>query len=239
MAHLSTKKSDEPTDLISKNDLSTEQIRTIISASLVKGIAGALIPGLRSVIGAVEAINQEIRAEKLNNVLRDFQNHFDSTDRALTQLKTLLSSRAGVVIFHKVVQIVDNGSSDGEWLGLLSKVLKKVSDSDFEKHFEKRAYVLSQIARLSPQALIILSNYPIWRDANIQGTTTTSGQTAGDWQPQVTSFLKAKLEVKDSEIVGRMNHSFEELHSTGMIKLEGHKMVLTPIGGEIQELLNA
>lgn len=223
-------------DLIDSNELSGEQIGKVLKNSVAKGFARA-IPGIRELYSVVDTVNQEIREEKMGNVLRDFQSHFQSIDQAMSQLKTLLSNRAGIIIFQKVVQIIDNGSMDEEWLFLMSKVLKWVSDPDFERQFEGRTYALSQIARLSPQALIILSKYRVWQQVNIQGTTTMSGQTAGDWEGQVTRFLKAKIGIEDGYIGIRINHSFKELDSAGMVRLEGHQLKLSAIGLEIHQML--
>jgi hypothetical protein len=102
---------------------------------------------------------------------------------------------------------------------------------------EEEMYTLSQIDRLSPQALILISKYDVWREVNIQGTTTTSGFTMGDWAPQVTRFLTTKMGGTNLHAGGRINHSFRELESTGMLALTGHQLKLTAFGLEIYRII--
>ena len=115
--------------------------------------------------------------------------------------------------------------------------LKKVSETEFEQYFDAQMFIMSQIDRLSPQALILISEYDIWKQADIQDTTTTSNQTMGDWIPQATKFVNQKKGIDNLGVGARINHSFRELESTGMIDLKGHQLKLTAIGLEINRAI--
>ncbi|HEU0080826.1 MAG TPA: hypothetical protein VFQ72_02285 [Candidatus Paceibacterota bacterium] len=237
MKNLPKVKNNSQTDPLESVELSGKQIKDVIESSGVNLVA-SFIPGLGKFLECIDYANQKIREEKLNNVLKIFISHFDSLDEALAQIKKLVSNRSGIILFQKIIQIVDNGSSDDEWLNILANILKNIAEEDITKHFDERSYFLAQIDRLTPQALIIISKYDLWMQAHIQDTTTTSGQTAsGNWSEQVTGFLKTKIGISDGQTGARINHSFRELESAGMIKLEGHQIRLTPVGNEIRRMM--
>ncbi|MFA6095380.1 MAG: hypothetical protein WC767_00880 [Candidatus Paceibacterota bacterium] len=230
------KKRDLPIDPLKDIELTEEQIREVIQISGTN-LVTKIIPGLGQFLGFIEYADQKIREQKLNNLLNVFISKFESADKALGQIGKLLSDRAGIVLFQKIIQIIDNGSADDEWLNILANVLRNISNEDFVKHFEAKDYVLSQISRLTPQALIIISKHNIWKQCQIQNTTTTSGQTAsGDWSEQITMFLRNKLGISDLHTGARINHSFRELESAGLVKLTGHELKFTAIGVEIRNL---
>jgi hypothetical protein len=221
-------------------DLGSQQLAGVLTDATVgtlKSASGVIVPGLNKLFEWTERLDQASREEKLKLLLNKYAENFKSVDDALSQLKTLTVTRGGQTLFRKIIQIVDKGAEDQEWIVLLATVLQKISEAEFEKYFEAQMFILSQIDRLSPQALIILSQYNIWRKVNIQGTTTASGKTAGDWAPQVTKFMRQHLEIENLEVGGRINHSFNELESANMLTLSGHQLKLTPIGLEIHRIL--
>lgn len=207
-----------------------------IAGVLVKATAGSVassIPVFNKLFEWTERVNQASREEKLKTLLEKYSEHFNSLDEAISKLKLLTATRGGQTIFRKVIQIVDKGNEDQEWIRLLAIALRKLADTEFEKYFDAQIFILSQIDRLSPQALILLSEYDIWKQLNIHGTTTTSGQTVGDWIPQATKFMNQKKGIDNLEVGARINHSFRELESTGMVSLKGHQLKLTAVGLEI------
>ncbi|HVT75173.1 MAG TPA: hypothetical protein VHD69_02025 [Candidatus Paceibacterota bacterium] len=230
------KKDNLPVDPLENIGLSAEQIKEVVQASGTNLIV-KIIPALDKFLGWIDYADQKIREQKLNNLLNVFISKFESTDKALKQIGELFRNRAGIILFQKIIQIIDNSSADDEWLNILANVLKNISNDDFVKHFEAKDYVLAQISKLTPQALIIINKHDIWKQAHIQNTTTTSGQTAsGDWSEQITMFLRSKVGITDLHTGARINHSFRELESAGLIKLTGHELKFTAIGLEIRNL---
>lgn len=221
---------------LEKIELDSQQI----SGVLVKATAGLIassIPVLNKMFEWMERVDQASREEKLKTLLVEYSKRFSSLDEAISKLNLLTATRGGQTLFRKVIQIVDKGNEDQEWICLLATALRKVSEAEFEKYFDAQMFILSQIDRLSPQALILLSEYDVWKQVHIQGTTTASGQTIGDWIPQVTMFMRQKKGVDSLEVGARINHSFRELESIGMVDLKGDQLKLTAIGLEIHQAI--
>jgi len=221
---------------LAKVELDPEQIIGVLGKATTGSVVSS-IPGLNKIFEWVERVDQASREEKLKTLLIEYSGRFESFEDAISKLKLLTATRGGQTLFRKIIQIVDKGDEDQEWIRLLAITLKKVFETEFEKYFDAQMFVLSQIDRLSPQALILLSEYAIWKEVNIQSTTTTSGQTMGDWIPQVTMFMRQKKGIDNLEVGARVNHSFRELESTGMINLKGHQLKLTAIGLEIHRII--
>lgn len=223
-------------DPVEKIELDSRQIVGVLTDATIGSIFSS-IPCFNKFFEWIERVEQASREEKLKILLMEYNNHFDSIDDTISKLKFFTATRGGQTLFRKVIQIIDKGNEDQEWIHLLAITLKKVSETEFEKYFDSQMFTLSQIDRLSPQALILLSEYNIWKQANIQNTTTTSGQTMGDWAPQVTMFMRQHKKIDNLEIGARINHSFRELESTGMIDLKGEQLKLTAIGLSIYQLI--
>lgn len=232
------KKEINVSDPLGEVRLDSQQIAGVL-AEATGGSIASTIPGLNKVFEWMERVDQASREEKLKTLLTEYAGRFGSVDDAISKLKLLVATRGGQTIFRKIIQIVDKGAEDKEWICLLAIALQKVSEAEFDKYFDAQMFVLSQIDRLSPQALVLISKYDIWKQANIQNTTTTSGQTTGDWIPQVAMFTSKKLGVDYLEVGARINHSFRELESTGMVDLKGHQLELTAIGLEMHRIITA
>lgn len=226
--------------LESIKSLKPEQTVGILAKATSETIISS-IPVLNKLFEWTERIDQASREEKLKALLIEYIEytvHFESLNDAVAGLKLLTSTRGGQTLFRKIIQIIDKGTEDIEWIRLLAMVLQRISETEFEKYFDAQMFILSQIDRLTPQALIILSKYDIWKKVNIQNTTTTSGKTvSGDWVSQATMFMRRYLNIKDLETGARVNHSFCELESSGMIELSGHQLKLTAVGIEIYRTL--
>lgn len=233
---LTEKEEYKTSDPLGNIEMESQQIAGVLAEATTGSIVSS-IPVINKIFEWVERVNQASREEKLKTLLNEYTDRFETIDDAISKLKLLTATRGGQTIFRKIIQIVDKGAEDQEWIRLLATALRKVSDAEFEKYFDAQMFILSQIDRLSPQALILLSKYSIWREVNIQSTTTTSGQTMGDWIPQATMFMRQKIGIENLEVGARINHSFRELESTGMVDLKGHQLKLTAIGLEIHRVI--
>ena len=189
------------------------------------------IPIIGTLVEIIQGVDDALREEKIELLMTSFAAKFESVEEAVGILKTLTTSKEGAVLLKKVIHVLDNGDVEEEWIKVLASVLKKVTESDLREHFREIAYVLSQIDRLTPQALIILSKFTNWSRVRLHGTTTTSQHTTcGDWEMQIVTHWTPEL---DAGTRVRMAHSFRELLSAGMIKLNGERMALEPIGDEL------
>lgn len=216
--------------------LSPQEVGNVVVSATTRTFISS-IPGYGKILEWTERVEQESREIKLQVLFREYSSKFETIEEALSRLQILHTTLGGQTVFRKIIQIISKGEENQEWITLLARVLKSVSEPELEKHFEERVFVLSQIDRLSSQALLLLDKYEIWRQANIDGTTTTSGQTAGDWIPKATRFLMSKIGIHDLPLGARVNHSFHELESAGIVSLQGHQLKLTAIGLEIQRAI--
>lgn len=233
---LAKKEAQDVSDPLEKVKLDSQQI----AGALVKATVGSITsstPVFKKFFEGIERFDQAKREYKLKILRKEYSERFDSLDEATSQIKLLVATRGGQTLFRKIIQIIDKGDEDQEWISLLAIALKKVSETEFEKYFDSQMFILSQIDRLSPQALILLSEYDIWKQVKIDGTTTTSGQTMGDWIPKATKFVIQKKGIDNLEVGARINHSFRELESTGMVDLKGHQLKLAAIGLEIHRAI--
>ena len=223
-------------DPIEEVELSPQQIVGVLGEATAGSIA-SIVPGFNKIFEWIERVDQSSRQEKLKALLVEYKARFNSFDDAIAKLKLFTTTRSGQTLFRKIIQIVDKGPEDQQWIHLLAVILKKTTESEFEKYFDAQMFVLSQIDKLSPQALVLISEYEVWKQSNIQNTTTTSGQTMGDWLPQITRFMRQKKNIDNLEVGARINHSFRELESAGMVDLKGHQLKLSAIGLEIHRTI--
>ena len=233
LAKIETRSISDPLEEVG---LDSQQIAGVLGKATTGSIASS-IPGFNKIFEWIERVDQASREEKLKTLLVEYKEHFESFEDAISKLKLLTATRGGQTLFRKIIQIIDKGAEDQEWIRLIAITLKTTSKAEFEKYFDAQMFVLSQIDRLSPQALVLLSKYDVWKQANIQNTTTTSGQTMGDWIPQATMFMRQKIGIENLEVGARVNHSFRELESTGIVDLKGHQLKLTAIGLEIHRTI--
>lgn len=227
-------KAQSSEDITDEVELPTETtIRALMTAG-GKVVAGS-IPGLNKFFQVVNMINQEVREEKLKILLSQFGNRFDNIESALDQLRQLFQHREGLILFSKIIHILDNEVINDEWADVLANVLKTVSDSDVKEQFTKHSYILAQIDKLSPHALLLLHKYDSWSKVKFTGSTTMSGQTiVGDWDSQITNLFCSNTNVQDAEVKERIRHAFQDLEGRGMFKItEGKGVALTQVGQEI------
>lgn len=227
------------TSIVEATTITNEQNREALKAAALKTLTGA-VPVVKDLVAIVEKINTEVKEQKLNNLLLSYRDRFESLELAQEQFAFLMSSGEGVMLFHKIIQMVDNGTTDEDWIELMASVLKNISNSDIVEQFEEKRYLLSQIARLSPQALIVLNKGQYWGSAKFTGATTTSKQTmVGDWDVQVSEFFMRSAGIKEESVKIRIAHAFRELESTGMVYLtEDKSLGCTQIGARIQNYTN-
>src|SRR5579863_9339100 len=201
---------NDPTDPLDGIELSGTQIRRTLGGAGMKALAKS-VPVVGKFFELLEDADQEVREEKLRILLNQFQDRFASTEAAIKQLRSLFVQRAGLILIQKVIHIVDAGDADDEWIGLLANALKVISETDLTRQFQELSYLLSQISRLSPQGLIILSKHEFWKRLSLSGTTTSSGQTvSGDWDGQAAKHFSGAVGIGDASAVARVAHAFRD-----------------------------
>lgn len=200
-----------------------------------------------------------VRAKKEEILLMIYFSKTRENKDSIKRIKDFLTNPFGNVIFNKILRIIDNTPPDKELLNHLSNVLKKVVESkDFGNLFGKHKFVLSQIEKLSPQALTILSDYRNWPHFKMKSFSALSGRIESDWLLAfITPYAEQKgIPVGGEErvrIMGALNElkqfGFIEAHlvkgeidvAVGTIIQEGQKeieVIRTRVGIEITEYLD-
>jgi hypothetical protein len=95
--------------------LSDAQANKAFASAFFTTAVGA-IPGLGKIFEGFAELDRKLRDEKLAMLLQSFQKRFEATDDAVAKLNRLFSSRSGFILARKLVQILDRGDPDQEWI---------------------------------------------------------------------------------------------------------------------------
>jgi hypothetical protein len=191
-----------------------------------------------------ESVDEDLKEAKKEYLLAQYFEQNDKNEKALLQLKEFLSSPQGNTLFNKILRILDDSPPDMELANHLSSALQHVVSNSFHKLFEQHKYALSQIERLTPQALTILSDHRAWPLIKLGSYSSNGSKITSDWLMEFTdSYCQAK-KVYDAGMITRVRHSINELISTRLI--EAHltndsraKSVVTPVGESILPYISA
>lgn len=215
---------------LSEEKLDELLLETIGEASLES------IPIAGKLISYVQKYKEKLDKARTAIFLETYKKHSESQDEFNDSLRRLLTSNAGLILFQKTIRILNKDSYDSNYIDLLATSLKNISDKDFEKLFDEIDYVLSQIEKLSPQALLILSKFESWQKCSLDRATSMSGQIiVGDWDMQVATFFASNNPgTYDENAKERIAHAFRELENIRLVTLtEDRHVGLTPIGTEV------
>lgn len=221
-----SKKSKDFDDYLSQAKIDPSEEKEIRKKSLLRTIKDEALGlfKLGEIIKKILEWNQktdrEIKEKKKEILLANYFSKTEKIGNSVGQLKNFLTDPFGNVIFNKILRIIDNTPPDKELLYHLSNVLKKVVESkDFRNLFGKHKYVLSQIEKLSPQALTILSDYKNWPHFKMKSFTALGGRIESDW---LLAFITPYAEQKGIPIGGeeriRIMGALNELKQYGFIE---------------------
>ncbi len=192
-----------------------------------------LIPGIGALINFTHEYDNEIEKRKLEILLENFQQRHTSIEVSVDKMNTLLRSGSGFILFRKVMALVGDGPPEPEYLALLANTLKRIVDTDFTTLFLDHSYVLYQMDKLTPYALILLADNAKWPKIDF-ASTTTSGVTNGQgWD---MSFASKYCEYKGlSEHMAKLRicHVINELRNNNICELQPNALSLTMIGAEL------
>src|SRR3954453_11112778 len=135
---------------------------------------------INTVIDWNEKVNDDLSEAKKAILLNQYLIKADDHENAINQLKSFLVNPQWNAIFNKILRLLDSSPPDPELSDHLSSVLKNIiKEGSFEELFEQHRYALSQIERLTPQALTIINDYQNWPPIHL-GVVTSHG-------PKITS----------------------------------------------------
>jgi hypothetical protein len=218
-------------------NLSDEDSDNLLLETVGESFIG-LFPFFDKIGKFLDSYQQKIDKAKLIILLKKFEDRHDNSEKFQEALKKLLTSPYGLSLFQKILRIVNANAVNLDYIKTLAIVLKRVSDSEFKDMFEEHNYVLSQIEKLTPQALLLLSDKHNWPGIDFP-STTTSGITSGKgWDTSFSTLYSNRKNMSDDKSVTRIAHSINELKNNHLVGLERDHLPLTVIGEEIFRYLS-
>lgn len=190
-----------------------ETSRTLFSAILESiGLGGVV-----KVLETSEKIEEKINDRKKSYLMASYFSEVDNIEEEILKLKKFVSDPAGNTLFNKIVRIVNANHPNKEYITLLSKVLKRITNSDFQKLFSKHIYALNQIEKLTPQALIVLADFENWPEYTIGNYASRGGIISTEWTENFSEFYTHYKGITDDDIKRRIAHSIKELLRNDLI----------------------
>lgn len=218
-------------------DLSGKVITELLLETVGETALEALSPRIGKILNFTKTFEGKINEARTSILLRDFESKHESHEKFQESIKNLITNPAGIILFQKVVRIVNADILDEKYIKILAGVLKKISNSDFHVLFEEHNYVLSQIEKLSPQALLVLSDFSNWPSVSYS-STTTSGVTSGEgWDTSFATLYSNRKETPDEKTRARLSHVVNELRNNNLMIPERTTLPLTTIGEEVYKYL--
>ena len=173
---------------------------------------------ISEIINWNESVDEDIKEAKKEYLLAQYFDKNDRNEMALSNIKDFLSNAQGNTLFNKILRILDDTPPDVELSNHLSNALRYIINSNFEALFEEHKYALSQIEKLTPQALTILSDNNSWPLIPLGSYSASGSKVTSDWLTEFTKTYAASKRINDSQIINRISHSINELISMRLIE---------------------
>lgn len=167
-----------------------------------------------------EDVDDEIRQRKKEYLLSEYVMKCESLGLDVNALKDFITNPVGNTLFNKIIRILDDSPPDPELSNHLSNILVNMSNSEFQKLFEKEKFVLSQIELLTPQCLTILSDYQNWPHFIITSFSAQGTLLGKGWVDYFIEYYCSYKGINDGKAKDRILHSLKQLESDNYI--EGH-----------------
>lgn len=138
--------------------------------TMLLGVADLATLGFASkTYEAIQKYNDGLEKIKLYRLLEEFQSQYSDTKQAVDQLRQLIESPEGFVLFQKLLAIQSGPTLDFDFSRQLAIALKRIADSDFKALFSRHKYVLMLLDSLSPQSLALLIDHKNWPFFEVEG----------------------------------------------------------------------
>ena len=191
-----------------------------------------------------ESLDEDLREAKKEYLLAEYFEKNENNTLAISELRKFLSSPQGNTLFNKILRVLDDSPPDIELAKHLSSALQYIVKADFYKLFEQHKYALSQIERLTPQALSILADYRSWPMLSLGSYSANGSKVTSDWLMEFSQAYATKKGIHESEMQNRVRHSINELISARFIEahLVGEKRAqckVTSVGHSMLPYIDA
>ncbi|WP_394548143.1 hypothetical protein [Priestia aryabhattai] len=209
-------------------ELSEEEKKGIKKRNFMSSVGSALVNTLggwlNPVIGYFKGVDKDISNAKKNKMLTNVVYELGHTKDSMEDVVEFLSSPEGAILANMSSRILDNYPPDSDKIAVLSKVLaniiKTFKDEKFSALFEKHKYALSQIERLTPQALVILANSTTYPDFPVDTDELLNEGSVirTEWCYDFSRAFCNKKGIDEPDVINRVNHSIMLLIQEGYIQ---------------------
>ena len=205
-------------------------------------LLGPLGEAASIIIGWNDEMNDEMEKMKEKKLLLQYFEKTDEQTGTVDKLTNFVTDPYGFTIFNKILSILKDTPPDSDLADHLSTVLKNVVNSDeFELLFESQKYVLTQIEKLTPQALTIISDVNSWPLIKVNASTSYTKKVTSDYHEEFTKEYCMVKNIIDESKIKRVEHSIRELQKEGLLEAYDKdgpiECRLTSIGKEIYQYL--
>jgi hypothetical protein len=192
-------------------------------------------------------VNEEVEQAKRDHLLLSYVNKSEDHTQAIEQIRKLITSPEGNVLFNKILWILDDNPPDPELSDHLAAAMRQIANSDFGHLFGDHKFALGIIARTTPAALSILADADRWPIFTMGFQSTSGGLVTNDWVPDFTGVYARLLGLSAQS--SRVGNAVAELRQTGLLEARsrpdptGHIKTLaglawTPVGATVAQYLH-
>lgn len=211
--------------LISSIIINEKEVEEIKAQNLSDTIGETLLEAFGPIGTAISKIielgdkNEEnFRERKKEYLLVSYIKQTDDISGELEKIKSFVVDPYGSMLYSKIIFILNENIPKREYIDLLAKVLKKITESDFKSHFEEHKYALDLIGRLSPQALLLLSDCIKWPEYTIRNYSSDKGVITSEWIDVFSDEYASILKITDPAMIVRISHVLRELYRLDLIQ---------------------
>lgn len=231
-------------DMRIKKGIKQDEMMRKSTLNLFGGLGGFI----NTIIDWNAETNKELQEAKKSILLSNYLNKTDSIEQSMTELREFISNPYGNTIFNKILSMLEDSPPDQDLLNHLTKVLTYIIDQkNFEKMFSNHKFFLTQLDKLSPQALVIIADYKEWPPFNLQMSQQFGELISSDFHKEFTNAYTKKKKITDINKIKRIEHTIIEIKQAGIVigiqktteqRSEPAKMVLTTIGSDLLPYLD-
>ncbi len=190
------------------------------------------------IINFGDEVEKGIREKKKEYLFTEYLKKTDNLEEEVRKIEDFISDPYGSMLYGKIIAILGDNTPNLYYIKMLSRILRKVVNTEFQQLFEEHKYAIDLIARLSPQALIILADCPQWPTYNLGRYQSDRGVITSDWVETFAIAYANGKKIVNPMMTRRMSYAIGELLRLDLIKsvIPGAKDSKGP--GAVEETAN-
>lgn len=238
---------DQLDALLNDTLISQEEIETIQVSETGKTLRDTLLSlggpwgeAAKTFFELNDKIDDKVKERKKEYLLLRLYENSQHNDDFMNKFKEYIVNPQFSILFNKLIRILYDGTDNKAYIDKLSLVLKKIIDGgDFSSEFEGYKYILDQIEKLSPQAILVLSDFP-WPHFVIEAPYETNelGIVTSGWTGAFAQEYSKKRNLRTGRAQYRLENTIKELNRAELIKCHIENQRGPSNFGNMQEQLN-